>query len=1120
MNNGKRILTAIVIALSVLLYSAHGASAQTISRDSLGLYGARIQGLAAASDGSVVFATAEGPYGIFYANSFGGTWHLATGGDYEAGSGNKVVITSNNNVYATLGNQVYRTTTSDPTDWNLMSITGVNSAGALAVDGHFVFIGAGSNTIVSYNDNSDAIASSSTLPASNISVIALAPSDGYIYVQVGSGLTPHFYRTTYNSVNGALGGSWTDITSNVGVTSGKYSGVAVDPNDVVYVSTFNAGSGEDGVYASHDNGDSFSRIITTTNAAGYSFNGSICIIGSYYSSDYCQNFTALPGTTSESTPLHISPNLSLINPADADEALMIADVGVAKTVNLSAAGSSSWVSANTGLEGVTVTAISQIPSDKDSVFLATNQQCAFTNTFTNVSPTWSYPILPNGDGSGCNGAAVDASDNTIVYAGTARLYKGVVNTGATPPTISSWTLIDDPTIESGREHMQVHVVKTSSFLPHTLIAGFTQSEGGNDGRLTFYDTSAAYAATTPGDLDGKQIMAFEAVSATVMFAGAGTDNSDTGIYQSTDGGTNWSLMSDSDFSGVISSSGFSYDSTNDILYAATNHGLYKLSLATTATNWSDVTSDLPGSNISAIAVDPATGNIYAGVDSNVYLSTDRGASWSLYYEGLDGESTSALYVDGLVQGSSTGFYSLPTADSVIPVVDTAPTSGVRGMWNGNYAAYQFLELENGGSSDTTATVQLYTSDGVAHGAQAVTIPGNGEFDVALNNLEGYSSSTYGTVSVTFSGNIDGRISTYLPQGGLLPYSPSWSIPLRDSSTGTTYVGYNTFQASQKNDGSDLPVLSWLQIANLDSSSQTFTVKRYAQGGGSAIYTTTVEVPAGGRVDIEGGNENPGANKAGLTEIIPSDNSAPYIAQLLRYGRTFGLLTFVVAEGSRAGGGTEQWMQVSGGLSGHNWVELSNVTTNTEPFTVTVYDQYGNTAATTGGTLAGHATQHVEVQGLLANTLSGAVKITCPDSGAILANTATYYYLSDHEVNQGYIKEPQNSAGGDLIGSYNLNADQANWLRLFNTTGTNKTVTYTVYDSSHTAHEFQTTLAAKNGFDIPLHDSSFGATPDAYGKVEVQGSGILAEVFRVTGFVLSDNTIELGILQSTSVRGGR
>ena len=56
-----------------------------------------------------------------------------------------------------------------------------------------------------------------------------------------------------------------------------------------------------------------------------------------------------------------------------------------------------------------------------------------------------------------------------------------------------------------------------------------------------------------------------------------------------------------------------------------------------------------------------------------------------------------------------------------------------------------LELYNPGFSDTAVTVTLYPSDGGTATVQTISLAARTQFDLILNDLEGFTENSYGLV---------------------------------------------------------------------------------------------------------------------------------------------------------------------------------------------------------------------------------------------------------------------------------------------------------------------------------------------------------------------------------------
>ena len=79
------------------------------------------------------------------------------------------------------------------------------------------------------------------------------------------------------------------------------------------------------------------------------------------------------------------------------------------------------------------------------------------------------------------------------------------------------------------------------------------------------------------------------------------------------------------------------------LFAATDKGLFRSSDA--AASWSKA-SGIEDEEVRAVAVDPASGTVYAGAFHGVFVSKDGGESWKAANESLPNTDVRALAVAG------------------------------------------------------------------------------------------------------------------------------------------------------------------------------------------------------------------------------------------------------------------------------------------------------------------------------------------------------------------------------------------------------------------------------------------------------------------------------------------
>jgi photosystem II stability/assembly factor-like uncharacterized protein len=119
-----------------------------------------------------------------------------------------------------------------------------------------------------------------------------------------------------------------------------------------------------------------------------------------------------------------------------------------------------------------------------------------------------------------------------------------------------------------------------------------------------------------------------------LFAGGGT----IGVYTSTDQGITWvsinSNLQDTSMSCLAVSGSNLYAGTPSGIYRSTNNG----------TNWETASTGIPG-YVQDIVV--STTNLFAGTLFGVYLSTDNGTSWSAKNNGLTETFVLDLVVNGI-----------------------------------------------------------------------------------------------------------------------------------------------------------------------------------------------------------------------------------------------------------------------------------------------------------------------------------------------------------------------------------------------------------------------------------------------------------------------------------------
>ena len=420
--------------------------------------------------------------------------------------------------------------------------------------------------------------------------------------------------------------------------------------------------------------------------------------------------------------------------------------------------------------------------------------------------------------------------------------------------------------------------------------------------------------------------------------------------------------------------------------------------------------------------------------------------------------------------------SITVANGETPEPDCSLTlsnsTAVYALWNGFLGMTNILELINpDGNFDNLATtralVSLYSIDGTCQSQTQVDITEGGQRDLIINSMSGFQSDSYGIIKVEYTNNLSGRLSNYKPAGS--EYDFAYSVDLRAPLTGTSTYPYNTYKP-----GTNITTVNnWLTVVNLDSSAKSFSIESINGFTNEVRLTRTLDnLDSFRRSDLDGGHGVFGADTVGTHRVIPSDNSTPYLALLIRYGETSTSGTFAFAfpitAGSLSGAGGV--VPISSQFGETNWVEFSSAGN---------YTAYGPDGSEIGS--QSNFSSHLQASSLLS---SGERGVLVSNSSSVLS----MFYLKDSQGNvTGVHGVPGRLAtnGSTYNGSYNLFLGMNNWLTISNpTSSTIQTSVYRVGSDSSGSKSLS--LPAFSTEVIAVHsDSDLSASADTYGLIRVQ-----------------------------------
>ncbi|MDD2942349.1 MAG: carboxypeptidase regulatory-like domain-containing protein [bacterium] len=369
----------------------------------------------------------------------------------------------------------------------------------------------------------------------------------------------------------------------------------------------------------------------------------------------------------------------------------------------------------------------------------------------------------------------------------------------------------------------------------------------------------------------------------------------------------------------------------------------------------------------------------------------------------------------------------------VPVVvddDVILLSPLYSFWNGFLGMVNVLELMNTGDSPANVDVEMYDLDGTVVSTVTINLPAGTQRDFILNDLDGFSTTSYGLLKVD-GGNaaLDGRVTSYRPSSDTWgdEFDFVYSLELSPETTGETMGMWNTYAPAGAVAGLGMPgktsTLSpnWLSVANLDNSTRNFTVTYRDQEGG-IITITSLNIPAHGKRDIQAGHEFLASPAVGSITVTPEDNSTPYIATITRYGDNFAFATPTRS-------GTEAETMLPAGGEGLSVLELANASNATNHVELNWYDMNGILLKSETAQLGAYSQQHFIPTDVLPQGSYGSVVITPSDK--IIAGAASYLYDNAGSIATAHYLEGREVFGKVLSGTFNTYLDMYNWLRVTN-----------------------------------------------------------------------------------------
>ncbi|MDD2942633.1 MAG: hypothetical protein PHC51_06670 [bacterium] len=432
------------------------------------------------------------------------------------------------------------------------------------------------------------------------------------------------------------------------------------------------------------------------------------------------------------------------------------------------------------------------------------------------------------------------------------------------------------------------------------------------------------------------------------------------------------------------------------------------------------------------------------------------------------------------------------------------TNPAYAFWNGFLGMINILEVMNIGDENLGVNLVVYSIGGNGNTiTKSWTIPPHSQRDIILNDLEGFEKDTYGMIKLAAShNNFDGRVTLYQPDtSGEVDsqYGFAFSEPLRNIIKGKSAVMFNSYHPGNNIFDAENTVYNWLTIGNMSNAAKSFTVSRVDMSG-TKVSEQVVTVPPLGRRDIDGGHVNPGPNNVGTNIITPTDSTAPYLANLVRYaeGSNFNSFDYSFTLPASTGDSRTIYAPISSAAV-ENFVEVANILDESVNYRLRFVDSEGYLLAENTVTLPALSQRHFPTMGLLATgeATTGYVAITPDKPNSLIAQSVFYHReLSNRSIQTAYASPAREAFGTVMYTTYNFFLGMDNLMRVMNLADSESNIAYSLPDERSKAGEPLTLLpGATSTFDL----RKANRRSDGYGIVSINTStpgAIASELVRI------------------------
>ena len=538
------------------------------------------------------------------------------------------------------------------------------------------------------------------------------------YVIVGAGFNPGgggFYRTED-------GETFTQIFVTLGSdTAEAVMSLAVHPQagDTLWVSAVSpANQAMNGVYRSYDAGDTWTRVYELSGAGFLAPSVTLYQDSAYpgpdnlrlflvgadeYSDDLGDSWTKFVPLNDPSSSRVSAANAALGHIPGTDVYFSQGDGAPARSTD-GLEGSYAFVP--TGMEGITIWDIAQVPNEMDKVYLATSVGIAYTSKFTDTTltstakwapPYGNYPINPpNGGNTAFTAIAIDPENTSHVVAANGNGIFVTENGGFDNEDWSATAYgavsgLDEPLFKSqGGRIGQISFITSDSviaaaYCERTLYGALLLStDGGKTWAVMAQAGTYSYRTVVAAWNAAQDSLVLFAGGGGVVRGPAGVSVDSGAVFKSLDWGATWTRTALSP-NGTFNPAPYPLP-VNEL--AVKQGSLDTLYLACGENLSNAIVRSFDGGHtlesISMAAIGPREGafeavainknnadSVYFAIRRDILVYDAAADTATTLFRGYPGELTHALLYDDLTMGSSSGFYEIEEEPAVTTGVSQA-----------------------------------------------------------------------------------------------------------------------------------------------------------------------------------------------------------------------------------------------------------------------------------------------------------------------------------------------------------------------------------------------------------------------------------------------------------------